>query len=56
MSIRHFFDERDWWLRLDVDEFYPRNYLRETLARIPDGHDFVWRIPIQYYLTWRCDA
>jgi glycosyltransferase involved in cell wall biosynthesis len=52
-EFRHLSDERDWWLRLDVDEFYPINYLREALARIPHEHYFVWGIPIEYYLTWK---
>ncbi len=52
-EFRHLSREGDWWLQLNVDEFYLGNYLRETLIQIPDGHDFVWGIPIEYYLTWK---
>jgi glycosyltransferase involved in cell wall biosynthesis len=52
-EFRYLSDEGDWWLRLDVDEFYSRNYLRETLARITREHSFVWGIAIEYYLTWK---
>ena len=52
-EFRHLSDEQDWWLQLNVDEFYPSSYLREMLGQIPIWHDFVWGIPIEYYLTWK---
>jgi glycosyltransferase involved in cell wall biosynthesis len=36
----------------DVDEFHLGD-LRQTLAGIPGGQDFVWGIPIEYYITWK---
>jgi glycosyltransferase involved in cell wall biosynthesis len=40
----------DWWLRFDADEFYPVSP-REVLARVPSGHDFVWGVYVEYFLT-----
>jgi hypothetical protein len=50
-TFRHLSAEGDWWLQLNVDEFYMDN-LHIVLSRIPDATNFVWGIPIQYYLTW----
>jgi glycosyltransferase involved in cell wall biosynthesis len=41
---------RDWWCRLDVDEFYiddPRIFL----AKIPDQYRTVWSASFAYYFT-----
>jgi hypothetical protein len=51
-EFRHLSEEGDWWLQLNIDEFYPHNSLRQTLTKISDRHDFVWGIPVEYYLTW----
>src|SRR5262245_26716488 len=51
-EFRHLSSEGDWWLQLNVDEFYGSN-LRDTLSRIPSGTSFVWGIPIEYYITWK---
>jgi hypothetical protein len=50
-EFRHLSAHGDWWIALDVDEFYGN--LRETLSHIPERHDLVWALPIQYYLTWQ---
>jgi glycosyltransferase involved in cell wall biosynthesis len=50
-EFRHLSVDGDWWLQLNVDEFY--NNLRDTLSRIPAATDFVWGIPIEYYITWK---
>ena len=52
-EFRHLSEEGDWWLQLNVDEFYPVGYLQNVLASIPRNYDFVWGIPVEYYLTWR---
>ena len=40
----------DWWIQLNVDEYYPESP-REFFRRVPAGHDFVWGITVEYYLT-----
>jgi Glycosyl transferase family 2 len=50
-AFRDLSAEGDWWLQLNVDEFY--NNLRGTLSRIPAAASFVWGIPIEYYITWK---
>jgi hypothetical protein len=50
-EFRHLSTEGDWWLQLNVDEFYKQD-LRSQLIEIPDRTDFVWGIPIEYYITW----
>ena len=40
----------DWWFRFDADEFYPQNP-RKVLERVPRGHDLVWGIYVEYFLT-----
>ena len=42
----------DWWLQLNADEFYPEDP-RGFFSRVPPGHDFVWGINVEYYLTWK---
>jgi glycosyltransferase involved in cell wall biosynthesis len=51
-AFRHESETGDWWLQLNVDEYYrecPRNFF----ARIPRSEDFVWGITVEYYLTER---
>jgi glycosyltransferase involved in cell wall biosynthesis len=50
-EFRHLSTEGDWWLQLNVDEFHLPN-LRKRLAAIPASTNFVWGIPIEYYITW----
>lgn len=50
-AFRHLSAEGDWWLQLNADEFHLPD-LRSILSRIPQGYDFVWGIPIEYYITW----
>jgi hypothetical protein len=49
-AFRHQSSNGDWWMRLDVDEFY-RESPRTFFARIPKGRDFVWGIMVEYVLT-----
>lgn len=51
-EFRHMSCDGDWWLQLNVDEFY-FNDVRKVLSRIPESHNFVWGIPIEYYITWK---
>ena len=51
-EFRHLSSEGDWWLQLNVDEFYPEDpqaFFRRVSAR----HNLVWGISVEYYLTWR---
>jgi Glycosyl transferase family 2 len=50
-AFRHLSAEGDWWLQLNVDEFHLPS-IRYILSQIPKGNDFVWGIPIEYYITW----
>jgi hypothetical protein len=49
-EFRHQSSKGDWWLRLDVDEFYIENP-RTFFSRVPRRHDFVWGIVVDYVLT-----
>jgi hypothetical protein len=49
-AFRNFASEGDWWLQLNVDEFHFPN-IRSVLGNIPTATDFVWGIPIEYYIT-----
>lgn len=49
-EFRHLSSEGDWWLQLNVDEFYPENP-RAFFERVPSGHNFVWGTTVEYYLT-----
>jgi glycosyltransferase involved in cell wall biosynthesis len=49
-EFRHLSSNGDWWLQLNVDEFYPENP-RTFFRRVPPGQDFVWGTNIEYYLT-----
>jgi hypothetical protein len=49
-EFRHLSREGDWWLRLDVDEFYPEDP-RIFFSRVPKGRNFVWGTNVEYYLT-----
>lgn len=40
----------DWWIRFDADEFYPKSP-RAVFERVPEGHDYVWGIYVEYFLT-----
>jgi glycosyltransferase involved in cell wall biosynthesis len=48
--FRHNSAPGDWWVRLDVDEFYPESP-REFFARVGRAYDFVWGITVDYVLT-----
>ena len=49
-EFRHLSAEGDWWLQLNVDEFYPENP-RDFFSRVPLAHNFVWGTNVEYYLT-----
>jgi glycosyltransferase involved in cell wall biosynthesis len=49
-AFRHQSGKGDWWFQLNVDEFYPESP-RTFLARVPNGHDFVWGNMVEYVLT-----
>jgi hypothetical protein len=49
-EFRHQSSNGDWWLQLNVDEFYPESP-RTFLARVPKGQDFVWGTMVEYVLT-----
>lgn len=51
-EFRHLSSEGDWWLQLNVDEFYPQDP-RECFRRVPSPESFVWGINVEYYLTWK---
>lgn len=51
-AFRHESKIGDWWLQLNVDEYY-RECPRQFLARIPKGEDFVWGITVEYCLSDR---
>ena len=51
-AFRHNASPGDWWLQLNADEFYiddPRRFF----GKVPLGRDFVWGIPVEYYVTDR---
>lgn len=49
-AFRHKANSGDWWLQLNVDEFYPDSP-RQFFYEVPRGSDFVWGINIEYYIT-----
>jgi glycosyltransferase involved in cell wall biosynthesis len=49
-EFRHGSVDGDWWLQLNADEFYDEDP-RGFLSMLPEHHQFVWGIPIQYYIT-----
>jgi hypothetical protein len=49
-EFRHLSQDGDWWVQLNVDEFYPESP-REFLARVPRMHNFVWGISVEYFIT-----
>lgn len=51
-EFRRLSSEGDWWLQLNVDEFYPENP-RTFFRRIPGNRNFIWGTNIEYYLTER---
>jgi len=51
-QFRHLSSEGDWWLQLNVDEFYPENP-RHLFERVPSSEGFVWGINVEYQLTWK---
>ena len=40
----------DWWLQLNVDEFYPEDP-REFFRRVPRSHNMVWGLNVEYKIT-----
>ena len=49
-EFRHQSKDGDWWLQLNVDEFYPVSP-KEVLATIPKYHDVVYGVMAEYVLT-----
>jgi|ERR1017187_7767309 glycosyltransferase involved in cell wall biosynthesis len=49
-EFRHLSSEGDWWLQLNVDEFYPEDP-RTFFQRVPPAHGVVWGTNVEYYLT-----
>lgn len=49
-EFRHLASEGDWWLQLNVDEFYDDDP-REFFAQVPNWCDFVWGISVEYFIT-----
>jgi len=49
-AFRNLATEGDWWLQLNVDEFHFSN-IRSVLSNMSGTTDFVWGVPIEYYLT-----
>jgi len=49
-EFRHQSSKGDWWLQLNVDEFYVGNP-RIFFSRVPRRQDFVWGIMAEYALT-----
>jgi hypothetical protein len=49
-EFRHLSSEGDWWLQLNVDEFYPESP-RSYFSRVPSACNFVWGTNVEYYLT-----
>jgi len=49
-EFRHLSADGDWWLQLNVDEYYPENP-KAFFRRVPDDEQFVWGTNVEYYLT-----
>ena len=49
-EFRHQSSKGDWWLQLNVDEFYIGNP-KAFFSRVPRGQDLVWGIMAEYVLT-----
>ena len=49
-AFRYQSSKGDWWLQLNVDEFYVGNP-KAFFSRVSPGQDFVWGIMAEYVLT-----
>jgi glycosyltransferase involved in cell wall biosynthesis len=49
-AFRHESAPGDWWLQLNVDEYYPESP-RVFFERVPWWENFVWGVTVEYFIT-----